>query len=73
MLLPNMLRVASIRRRGHSKLDSHSHPNHMGATIAYTTTPIHYMQHTSPVTCEKHISDVEAIGHDHVDETMGYK
>ena len=26
-----------------------------------------------PVTCEKHISDVEAIGHDHVEETMGYE
>ena len=30
---------------------------------------------TSPVTCVKNtlISDVEAIGHDHVEETMGYE
>ena len=32
-----------------------------------------YMQHASTITCKKHISDVEATGHDQVEETMGYE
>ena len=38
-------------------------------------TPVQCMQNTSPVTCMKNtfISDVEAIGHDHAEETMGYE
>ena len=35
---------------------------------ATPSTPVQYMKHTSLVTCQKHISDVEAIGHDHVED-----
>ena len=36
-------------------------------------SPIHARH--SPVTCmhEKHISDMESFGHDHLEETMGYE
>ena len=47
--------------------------NGMGAELPTPLTPVQYMQHTSRVTCEKHIRDVEAIGHDHIEETMGYE
>ena len=57
--------MGCFHRLGHNKLDSHPHQNRMGQL----PTLVQCMQHTSPT----YISDVEAFGPDHVEETMGYE